>query len=166
LVCDFAKKFENNRYTASGPGSKLLMDIFSFVLFFRFIKFSSAIEMSSSTQNFSPVTFFLKTETTLLSCFDLIQACANLVPGGSCGPSVWGTSRQDMILKFGTKVKDVKWGPRNFFWVRIFSGDFRMELQRDLVVPGFWATGKRWEAEILQGASLIQFRTSKFYSAQ
>jgi hypothetical protein len=34
------------------------------------------------------------------------------------------------------------------------------------VVPGFWATGKRWEAEILQRASFIHFRTSKFYSAQ
>jgi hypothetical protein len=53
-----------------------------------------------------------------------------------------------------------------FFWVRIFSGGFSMGLQRNLVVPGFWATGKRWEAEILQVASLIQFRTSKFYPAQ
>jgi hypothetical protein len=50
--------------------------------------------------------------------------------------------------------------------VRIFSGSFRMGLQRNLVVPGFWATGKRWEAEILQGAFLIQYRASKFYSAQ
>ncbi len=100
------------------------------------------------------------------SLLDLHQACANLVPRGSCGPSVWGTSRQDMILKFGTQVKDVKWDPRNFFWVRIFSGGFRMGLQRDIVVPGFWATGKWWEAEILQAASLIQSRTSKFYSDQ
>jgi hypothetical protein len=33
------------------------------------------------------------------------------------------------------------------------------------VVPVFWATGKRWEAKILQAASLIQYRASEFYSA-
>jgi hypothetical protein len=42
-----------------------------------------------------------------------------------------------MILKFGTQVKDVKRGPGNFFEVRIFSGGFRIGLQRNLVVPGF-----------------------------
>jgi hypothetical protein len=40
-----------------------------------------------------------------------------------------------------------------------------MGLQRNLVKRGFWATGKRFEAEILQRASLIHFRTSEFYSA-
>ncbi len=84
-----------------------------------------------------------------------MQACPNVKPGGSYGPSVWGTSRQDMILKFGTQVKEAKWGPRNFFWVRIFYGGFTMVLQRNLVNPGFWATGKRWEAEI----SLIRLLT-------
>jgi hypothetical protein len=71
-----------------------------------------------------------------------------------------------MILKFGTQAKEAKRGPRNFFWVKIFSGGFTMGLQRNLVNPGFWATGKRWEAEILHEASLIQFRTLKFYSAK
>jgi hypothetical protein len=42
-----------------------------------------------------------------------------------------------MILKIATQVKKVKRGPQNFVGVRIFSGGFRMGLQRDLVVPGF-----------------------------
>jgi hypothetical protein len=46
--------------------------------------------------------------------FGAQQTCANVVPEGSYfGPSVpsstvQGTSRQDMTLKFGTQVKDVK----------------------------------------------------------
>jgi hypothetical protein len=38
-----------------------------------------------------------------------------------------------MVLKIGTLVKEVK----RIFWVRIFSGGFRIGLQRNLVVPGF-----------------------------
>ncbi len=98
--------------------------------------------------------------------FTLQQACPNVAFGGSFGFSNWGTCSLDMILKFGTQVKETKWGPRKFFWVRIFTGGFKIGLRRTLVSPGFWATGKTYKTEILHTASLIQFRTSEFYSAE
>ncbi len=52
-----------------------------------------------------------------------------------------------------------------FFWVRIFSGGFKMRLQRNLVACLFWLTVKTYKAKILQGALLIQYRTWKLYSA-
>ncbi len=79
---------------------------------------------------------------------------------------IWGTSSLNMTLKFGKQVEEVKIGPRNFFEVRIFSGGFKMGLQRKKFTPGLWATGKTYKAEILQGASHHQYRTSEFYSAK
>ncbi len=69
-----------------------------------------------------------------------------------------------MTMKFGTQVNQDKWGPRNFFWVRIFTGGSKMRLQINLVACLFWVAGKTYNAKILQGASLTQLRTSEFYS--
>jgi hypothetical protein len=93
-----------------------------------------------------------------------MQTCPNMAFGGSFGFSNWGTSSPDMTLKFGTQIKEVKRGTRNFFGVRIVSGGFSMRHQRNLVASGIWATGKTYKVEILQGAFLVQFRSSEFYS--
>ncbi len=55
-----SRKFENNRYTALAQVRILSWDFFPYTFFIHFIKFSSAVEMSSSIQNFSPIKFFLK----------------------------------------------------------------------------------------------------------
>ncbi len=73
-------------------------------------------------------------------------------------------SRYDYEI-WHTDYSEAKWGSQNFFGVRIFSGGFKMGLQRKLVACLFWATGKTHKAQILQGASLYQYRTSEFYSA-
>jgi hypothetical protein len=41
-----------------------------------------------------------------------------------------------MTLKLGTQIEEVKIGPWNFFEVRIFSGGFKMGLQRKNFTSG------------------------------
>ncbi len=63
---------------------------------------------------------------------------------GSFGFFNWGISSWDMIMKFGTQVKEVKWGPRNFSWVRIISGGFSMGLSKILWLLGSERLGHPW----------------------
>ncbi len=101
----------------------------------------------------------------LIKIYQLQQACPTWNLGGLVQPlvkvlavEIWSWNLAHMLRRSNQALGI-------FFWFRIFSGGFTMGLKRNLVKRGFWATGKRWEAEILQGASLIHFRTSKFYSA-
>jgi hypothetical protein len=145
------RRFSSNRVL--GYSTKLL-DTRTQVINWKFTKFS---------HNFCQVFTW---KILITKYFHINQTCPNVAFGGSSDFSNWGTSSPDMTLKFGTQIKEVKRGPRNFFGVRIFSGDFSMRLQRNLVASGFWATGKTYKAEILHTAFLVQFRTSEFYSAQ
>ncbi len=65
LVCDLAERFECNVWPWFDPYHGIF---FLYTFFYFFIKISSAVEMSSSIQNFRPVTFFLK-EILNFFCF-------------------------------------------------------------------------------------------------
>jgi hypothetical protein len=61
-----------------------------------------------------------------------------------------------MTLKFGTQVEEIKIAPRNFFWVRIFSG-FKMEKPKEKLYT--WMVSD-WENLLIRNNFAGSFKPS------
>ncbi len=71
----------------------------------------------------------------------------------------WNRGRQIWHLRgLVTRYNETKWGPQIFLGQNLFWW-----LQRNLVTCLFWTTGKTYNGQILQGASLTQQGSSDIY---
>jgi hypothetical protein len=92
-----------------------------------------------------------------IESFGLIQHCPNVSVGVFCLLEFRYLESKFQAEIWHTGYEGQMRNPEIFFWDRIFSGGLRIGLRRTLVSAGFWAIGKRCEAEILQGGFIHSF---------